>query len=169
MLTEVIEALCHHPDKLTVDFYEDEATIRVCILAHPTDAKIIVGTGAAHLKAIAGLARLLFRSAHKLVQVMPVSSTDDAEEPYRQFKAKDDWQEAKLIDLMTRLTQTIFDGSTVQVKSIGESTWSNIFSVTVSPAQDGRDFRRFAISIAALFVPIGSNHGRMIFANAKNK
>ena len=168
ILTEVIAAMCHHPDKLKVDYCEDETAIRICILAHPTDAKIIVADGAP-LKSIECLGRLLFWGARKIVQVMPVASTDNADEPYRKFTARPDWKENKLLDLMSRLASLCFKGSTVTIVSIPETNWSSIFSVTVSPQQNEKAFKRFSRSVTVLFVPIGANHGRMIYANAKNK
>jgi hypothetical protein len=170
MLKELIAALCHKPELLTVEFMEQESTLLIRVCAHPTDARIIVGTGASHLKAVVSLARLLFWGSHKLVQIMPIESVDgEAEKPYQRFEAREDWQEKKLVDLMQRLAEAVFRDAKVSVNSIEENSWSSRFDVILEPPQNESAVKRFSSAIAILFVPIGCSHGRMIYANTRRK
>lgn len=170
MLKELIASLCHQPEKLTVEFMEQESTLLIRVCAHPTDARIIVGTGASHLKAIVSLARLLFWGSHKLVQIMPIESLDgEAEKPYQRFKARKDWQEKKLVDLMQRLAEAVFRDAAVTVNSVEENNWSSRLDVLLTPQQNESAVKRFSSAVAILFVPIGCANGRMLYANVKRK
>lgn len=170
MLIEIITALCHRPDLLTVEFRDEDSTIRIRVCAHPTDARIIVGTGAAHLKAIVSLSRLLFWGSHKLVQIMPIESVEgESEKPYQKFKALEDWQEVKLINLISRLSSAVFRDSTIAVHSSDENDWSSTFEVSIKPVQNIAAVKKFGSAVSILFIPIGTNHGRMIYASVKRK
>lgn len=160
-----LESLCQRPDLLTVEFHEQDATVLIQISAHPNDAKIIVGGGGSHLSALATLSRLLFFGSHKLVQIMPIESVEAEEMPYRKFKSKPDWNKDGLILLANSLSNAIFPEAIVEIEVRDENSWASRFLITISPHQNEAAVKRYSSAMAILFVPIGTNAGRMIYAS----
>ena len=169
LLKEIVESLCQKPDLLTVKFHEEDTTVLIQISAHPNDAKILVGNGASHLSALASLARLLYFGSHKLVQIMPIESVEAETLPYRKFKSKEKWGKEKLVNLAERITTSVFPNATATVECKDESSWASRFLITITPQQNEAAVKRFSSAMAVLFVPIGTNAGRMIYACVKVK
>jgi hypothetical protein len=170
MLTEVVKAMCKRPELLRVDFEEHGETILVKTWAHPNDSRIIVGSEASHLKAIVKLARLLFAGSHKIVHVLPVNEVPGHKrEDYRKFKPSALWPEDKMKDLARRLALSIFDRVDVEVRCKVENRVSSLLDVIITGEVDEHSFKRFSSAISVLFIPIGTNYGRMLYATAKRK
>jgi len=169
-LKEVVVAMCHRPDLVTIGFREYQTNILVQISAHPNDAKILVGKHGAHISALSNVANLLCRGSHKLVQIMPIESIEgETELPYKPFTARADWPQAKLVELIEGLAKAVFQESEINVRVFEENSSTSIFEVTIQPLTNASAAKRFGSAVAILFVPIGTNHGRMIFANVRSK
>lgn len=168
LLREVITAICQYPKLVEIEFLKDESTVLVQIVAHPTDARILVGGGGAHIKALASLARLLFYGSQKIVTIMPIASHEDAEEkPYRKFQPNPKWPELKMMDLAETLTRNVFRNANVKIKSEEDSDCASKFIIQIEPPQNATAVRKFSAAMAILFQPIGCNVGRMIYCGVK--
>lgn len=169
MLIEVIEAMCCEPDMFTVQYHDDGNTVRVEIVCHPHDSRTIVGKGAAHLKQLASLARSLFWGTHRIVQIMPVQALANTGNVHNlPYTPLDDWDEQYLLGLFQRIGQAVFRQADVAVVSTADTTWSNTFRMTLTPPQPSVPVNRLAQALSVLFLPIGTTHGRMIFATVQN-
>lgn len=169
ILREVIAAMCHNRDLLKVDFYDDDTSIRIVIEAHATDSRILVGSCGAHIKNLHNLARLLFWGSGRIVQILPVVTVDGtSSDAYRKFTPKEDWSEAYIIGLLTRIAEAVFSGASVTVVSQEDTTWSQNMRVCLTPGQNPAVAKRLASSLAVLFLPIGTKFGRMVYVTLAN-
>jgi len=167
ILIELLQSMCHKPDLLHVEFNEGPETVRVRVIAHPNDSRIIVGGNRSHLNAIERIARLLWFPTRKLIQFMPIESTEHADVPYRSALTNPKWPEKRLVDFMKRLTECVFPRARVTVESVEENSAASRFDVVIEPPQNSLDVKRYSFAVSVLFLPIGSAAGRAIFANVK--
>jgi len=171
LLKAVLLALCKYPDKLEFDTEERAGSVQIRITCHPTDSRRIVGKLGTCLRALDSMARLLFWGSHLLVTFLPIKSTADAESPKEKFEPRADWPEERLKDLLHDLAAGVFRDCAVRVESTIVGHESNNLTVWLDPfpAVESHVVRRFASSVAILFVPIGTNHGRRISADVATK
>ena len=168
LLGEVCRAMCREPDKLRVQFHDDGTTIRVQLTAHPSDAKILVGTNGAHIKQHYSLARSLFWGSSRVVQILEVESHDEPDLPSYYFRPANEWSDCRMRSLLTRLAGAAFPDSACEIESAPQSSWSQNMTITLIPEPGNwQAVRCFAASLSVLFVPIGKRDGRIVYVTVK--
>lgn len=161
LFKELLTLICHKPDMLEVDF---SLFPHLRILAHPNDAKIIVGRGGRTLNALATVARYLISDS---INIMPVESHPGRLLKDVPFVLKKKWPEQKITALLGQLTKQVFGPVKVTIRSEEATHLSQAILIVIEPTPDERDLNSFGVAIATLFVPIGASVGRLIYVNIK--
>lgn len=170
LLGEVFRAMCREPGELRVQFHDDGTTIRVQLTAHPSDARILVGTNGAHIKQLASLAKSLFWGSHRVVQILEVESHDEPQLPSYYFRPAKEWNDRRMRSLLTRLAEAAFPDATCEIESAPHSTWSQNMALTLTPEPSNRQaVHCFAAALSVLFIPIGKRDGRIVYVTVRSK
>ena len=170
MLRRIITALCRRPELLEVHYEYSDSVVRIRIVAHPNDAKSIVGGGGGHISALSKLARLLW--AHvgcEAVQIMPVESTDHKELRNTKFKARKDWPAKELGELLLDLTEMVFPEASIELVKTPVNDITTHFTLNITPSQHEHPFRKFGGAIAVLWVPMSTKDGHYVYAGTGGK
>lgn len=169
LIERLAAAVCRHPDKLKMNLDVGNSMVRIQFTAaNATDSKRLVG--GRFLSSLKLLASLMFKRTDKVVEFDWVQCDSESEDAHLGFKPDENWPRAKLESLLLEVAATSFPERKVEVKTrdTARNNHGTQFHVVMDSIDDS-DSIKFGKAIATLFVPIGENNGRRIWADIRRR
>ena len=166
LIKAIVKAMALFPDKLTMTHEDDGNVVTIKIVAHPNDAKIIVGTNARHLGALYDLSKLLFWGTHKFIKFESLVSLDMPFAPRKRFTPRADWPEEKVRALILDTAKQVFPDLGVALFHVEPDSYTTEFGIILDPwVGVGRKYtaKTFSTCMSVLFVAIGMTNGRRLY------
>lgn len=172
VVNDLIKAMCVRPDQLTIATPFDGAAVFWKITANLADCKRLVGKGGDNIQAIKTVARLAFRAvgSRKPVEIDRIENTDEPEAPFVHVDVSPKWDHTEVLSLFERVVWACFPMRTIAFASRArdDRSWEMIATVGQGKVNVPPSFRSvsdLSRSLHSLFVPVGINHGRIVYAN----
>ena len=169
LIERVIRALCVCESQLTVRFNCDGTALYVDITANTADAKRIVGRGGSHLAALKSLAAAIVAGSGSrlIVEFNRVESTELPEVPFVRMEPVADFDDTKVAGLFRDIIEACYPDLKVTFMSEprDERAWTMKAWVETLPVASPRRIYEVSRAVHYLFIPIGMNAGRAVYAN----
>lgn len=164
LMAKVARSMTRYPDQVQFKVAVTRNRADIDIVAHPNDARRLVGANGTVIASMVQLTKMLFRNEEQYVSYGRVESNGSPAESRVPFKPKKFWPRDDIVALADELTKAIFPNHNSTVETLDTSdvrTALNIYVVGI----DSYSESQYTKAMARVFSAIGFVHGRILQVN----